>query len=122
MCYTYIYECELLDKTLIITTDINEIVDTINELKLYKPNKLLNTGIIYNYIYRNKTPKFMKSITKTKRNDYFKDKVDNDYLEDKSLQTKNKFMREEYKKFKTEMYNDKIKKEELEKIQKEVMR
>ena len=115
MCKSYIYEILLIDNTKIITNNIKEIVDTINEKELYKKDKLINAGIIYNYIYRNRLPKFIKAINKTLRSEYLGGRMDNEYLEDKTNQTKNSYCRVEYVKMKTELYEKAI-------LEKEVMK
>jgi vacuolar-type H+-ATPase subunit I/STV1 len=102
--FSYIYECVLNDdnNTKIITSDIKEIVDTINELGIYK--REVNDRMIYNYIYRNKYPKIIKELTKTKRDDYFKDCVDK--CVDKTIQTKNNHIRKNYMNMKLKLHNE----------------
>ena len=102
--YSYIYECVLNNdnNTKIITSDINEICDTINELGIYK--RQVNKRIIYNYLYRNKYPSYIKELNKTKRIDYFKDTADK--CNDMTLQTKNNHIRKKYCEMKLQIHNE----------------
>lgn len=108
-----IYETELINGKKILTEDLQEIVDTINESGIYKNtirniNNKINKVMLRNHIQRNKCD-YLKYIIKTDRMEWFKnywEKNNQSYLFCGTKQSINNHIRNSYLELKLKLYEN----------------
>ena len=97
MTEKYIYEIELSNNKVIKHIDLNTIAEIINRYivneDLHKRKTSKNT--LKNYIYKDNVnyPSFIKSFDRYEVCEYFKDKIDEEYKNDKCIQSVNRRLR-----------------------------
>ena len=106
-----IYETELTNGKKILTDNIEEIVDTINEYELYeneKKNNTINKIILINHIKRNKCY-YLTNIKKTPRLEWFKNywkEHNTEHLYMGTNQNINNHIRKTYIQLKLKLYEE----------------
>lgn len=98
MTKKYVYECEIKhndNKKKLITIDINEMTDMVNDfLNQTDYKKRYNKYQLGNYIYKKcKTPLIFNYIHKIEVKEYFKDSIEIDYIENRTIQSVNRRLR-----------------------------